>query len=228
MRASRFSLIAALAALGTCQAVAQTLPWPTDPPRAGGGAPGAQGAPGAPAAPVAPPAPMAMPKPMPMLGGAAPMGGGFAGAGAPMGGGPMGGGFGGAEPPCMPEFFRLREDVAEKSRAFKTLSERKPPSREALCKQMTLVSAAMAKWVKFTEANVASCGIPGEVGQQLKVQHEHADQMKKAVCATGPAAAPVAPSLSDALGTARLPMPETTKSGGGSTLDTLNGNILQK
>jgi hypothetical protein len=60
----------------------------------------------------------------------------------------------------------------------------------------------------------------------LKVQNEHTDQTKKALCTAGPA--PPAPSLSDALGTARLPMPESTKSGGGSTLDTLSGNILQK
>jgi hypothetical protein len=94
---------------------------------------------------------------------------------------------------------------------------------------MTLVSAAMTKWAKFAEANVAGCGIPREVAEQLKVQYEHADQTKKALCAAGPAAAaPPAPSLSDALGTSRLPMPETTKSSGGSTLDTLSGNILQK
>ena len=147
----------------------------------------------------------------------------------------MGGGLGappafggGQQPPCAAEFFKMREDVEKKGSVFKGLTEHKPPSREALCKQMTLVSAAMAKWAKFAETNVASCGIPREVAQQLKVQNEHAGETKKALCAAGPAAAPVAPSLSDALGTARLPMPETTKSGGGSTLDTLNGNILQK
>jgi hypothetical protein len=152
----------------------------------------------------------------------APMGGGFPGGAAP-----AGGGFGGAQPPpCAVEFFKIREDVEKKGSVFKGLTERKPPSREALCKQMTLVSAAMAKWAKFADANVASCGIPREVAQQLKVQNEHADQTKKALCAAGPA--PAAPSLSDALGTTRLPMPESTKSSGGSTLDTLNGNILQK
>ena len=157
------------------------------------------------------------------------MGGGFPGGGAPMGGGlgapPAFGG--GQQPPCVAEFFKMREDVEKKTLAAKTLGEHKP-TREEMCKQVTIVSAAEAKWVKFTEANAASCGIPPEVPQQLKVRHGHTDQARKALCAPGPAAAPVAPSLSDALGTARLPMPETTKSGGGSTLDTLNGNILQK
>jgi hypothetical protein len=145
----------------------------------------------------------------------------------------MGGGFGaapplgGAEPPCMPAFLKLREDVEKKTSVAKAMGEHKPP-REEMCKQVTIVAAAQAKWAKFAEGNVASCGIPHEVAQQLKALHDHTDQMKKAICATGPAVAPVAPSLSDALGTARLPLPETTKSGGGSTLDTLNGNILQK
>jgi len=163
------------------------------------------------------------------------MGGGFPGGMAPMGGGfpggtvPTGGGFGGAQPPpCAAEFFKMREDVEKKGSVFKGLTEHKAPSREALCKQMTLVSAAMAKWAKFAEVSVANCGIPREIAQQLKVQNEHADQTKKALCAAGQAAGPATPSLSDALGTARLPMPESTKSSGGSTLDTLNGNILQK
>jgi hypothetical protein len=220
MRAGhRLSLISAFAVLST-YAGAQTLPWPTDPPRAGGAAPGGAVAPAAPAAPMAMPMTRPAPMAMPMPGGAAPMGGGF---GAPPA-------FGGAEPPCMPEFLKLRADVEQKGRATKALSDRKP-SREEACKQLTLYSAAEGKWAKFTEANVASCGIPREVAQQLKTMHERTDQMRKAVCATGPAAAgpgPAAPSLSDALGTARLPMPESTKSGGGSTFDTLSGNILQK
>jgi hypothetical protein len=148
------------------------------------------------------------------------MGGGFPGGTAP-----MGGGFGGAQPPCMAEFFKMREDVEKKNRNAKAVGERKP-SREEMCKQVTIVAVAQAKWAKFADANVASCGIPREVAQQLKTVLDRTDQIKKALCAPGPA--PVAPSLSDALGTTRLPTPESTKSSGGSTFDTLNGNILQK
>jgi hypothetical protein len=153
------------------------------------------------------------------------MGGGFPG-GPPMGGGGFGGG---AEPSCMPEFTKLREDFEKKGRAAKAVMEHKP-SREEACKQIMTVYAAEAKWVKFTEANVAGCGIPRGVADQLKTMHEHTEQLRKNVCAPGPAAAagPSGPSLSDALGTSRLPVPETTKSGGGSTLDTLSGNVLQK
>jgi hypothetical protein len=143
----------------------------------------------------------------------------------------MGGGMmappslGAGEPPCMSEFLKLREEVEKRGRATKALSERKP-SREDMCKQITLFSAATAKWYKFADANVAGCGIPREVAQQIKAISTRSEQDRGTVCAAGPAAA--APSLSDALGTSRMPMPEATKSGGGSTLDTLTGNILQR
>jgi hypothetical protein len=211
----RLSLIGVLVALSSWQAVAQVLPWPGDPQRPGPAAGGAPAAPGT-------MTPMTMPGGGSMGGS---MGGGFPG-GPPMGGGGFGGG---AEPSCMPEFTKLREDFEKKGRAAKAVMEHKP-SREEACKQIMTVYAAEAKWVKFTEANVAGCGIPRGVADQLKTMHEHTEQLRKNVCAPGPAAAagPSGPSLSDALGTSRLPVPETTKSGGGSTLDTLSGNVLQK
>jgi hypothetical protein len=136
--------------------------------------------------------------------------------------------FGGAggEPPCMAEFTKMREDVQKKGIAAKAAGERKP-TREEMCKHITVYAVAEAKWVKFTESNVTACGIPREVAQQLKTMHGRTEQNREKICAPGAAAGPVAPSLSDALGTTRLPMPETTKSGSG-TLDTLTGNAIQK
>jgi hypothetical protein len=58
--------------------------------------------------------------------------------------------------------------------------------------------------------------------------HGHTEQTREKICAAAPAGgAAVAPSLSDALGTTRLPTPETTKTGNG-TLDTLTGNAIQR
>jgi hypothetical protein len=135
---------------------------------------------------------------------------------------PLGGG--GGMPPCMAEFAKLRDEVQKRGHAAKAAGERKA-SREEMCKHITAYSAAELKWVKFTEAKVTSCGIPREVVQQLKQVHSNTEQTKGRICAAGPSAAP--PSLSDALGTARLPTPDTTKSGSG-TLDTLTGNAIQR
>ena len=143
---------------------------------------------------------------------------------SPMGAPPMASPFGGGAPPCMAEFARLREDVQKRGLAAKAAGQRKV-SREEMCKHITDYSAAELKWVKYTEANTTSCGIPAEVAQQLKQVHSNTEQTKAKICAAGPTAAP--PSLSDALGTSRLPTPETAKSGSG-TLDTLTGNAIQR
>jgi hypothetical protein len=127
-------------------------------------------------------------------------------------------------PPCMAEFAKLRDDVQKKGLAAKAAGQRKV-SREEMCKHITAYSAAELKWVKYTETNVQSCSIPAEVVQQLKQVHTNTEQTKERICAAGPSAGP--PSLSDALGTTRLPTPETTKSGSG-TLDTLTGSAIQR
>ena len=60
---------------------------------------------------------------------------------------------------------------------------------------------------------------------QLKTVHGTTEQTREKIC-TAPVGGPIAPSLSDALGTTRLPTPKTTKIGSG-TLDTLTGNAIQ-
>jgi len=196
----RLLLIIAVVMLPAGQAGGQTLPWPTDAPRAAPAPWPGDRTPSASPAPAMPPTGMVQP---PM---ASPFGGG------------------GGMPPCMAEFAKLRDDVQKRGLAAKAASQRKA-GREEMCKHITTVSAAELKWVKYTETNVASCNIPAEVVQQLKQVHSNTEQIKERICAPGPSAGP--PSLSDALGTTRLPTPETTKSGSG-TLDTLTGNAIQR
>jgi hypothetical protein len=215
MRANHLSLILAIAALPACQAGAQTLPWPTDPPRAtAGGAP--QTVTGTIPGAIAPPGPMPMsPMAAPAIG-AAPFG---APAAPPQGG----------TSPCLPEFLKLREDVEKKGHAAKLASEHKA-TREEMCKYITVYSAAELKWVKYAENGVATCGVPASVAQELKTIHGHTEETKAKICAPGPVGVvgtPVAPSLSDALGTTRLPVPATTRTRTG-TLDTLTGNAIQR
>ncbi|HSV22449.1 MAG TPA: hypothetical protein VLJ17_05405 [Xanthobacteraceae bacterium] len=195
----RLSLIFVVTLLPASQAAAQTLPWPTDAPQAAAPAPGA---------------PAASPRPAPNM---SPMG-----AGPPPPASPFDGG--GAMPPCFAEFAKLREEVQKKGLAAKAAGQRKV-AREEMCKHISAYSAAELKWVKYTEANVASCGIPVQVVNQMKEVHGHTEQTKEKICAAGPAAGP--PSLSDALGTTRLPTQEAAKAGSG-TLDTLTGSAIRR
>jgi hypothetical protein len=152
----------------------------------------------------------------------APPGPGFGGPPPP---GAQGGG-GGGVPPCILEFTRLREDVEKKGKAAKAASEHKA-TREEMCKHVTVFAQAEGKWTKYAEVNVSSCGIPPQVVQQLKAVHAHTEETREKICSAQAAGIPAAPSLSDALGTTKLPTPETTKTGSG-TLDTLTGNAIQR
>src|SRR5262245_36485081 len=184
----RLVLIIAVTMLPIRHAAAQAVPWPTDQPRAASPSPWPTD-PQRPAASGPWPsdgAPSASRMPAPAM---SPMGA------PPAQASPFGGG--GGTPPCMAEFAKLRDDVQKRGLAAKAAGQRKV-SREEMCKHITAYSAAELKWVKYTEANVKSCGIPAEVVSQLKQVHGNTEQTKEKICAPGPTAA--APSLSDALG----------------------------
>jgi hypothetical protein len=153
-----------------------------------------------------------------------------AGFGAPTGP-PMGGppGMNATQQECMREFTGYREEVEKRGIAAKAANEKHVP-REEMCKLVTVYSGAEVKWIKFTETNMTKCGIPKEVIGQLKGVHSHTAQAQKSLCSAGPtqAAAPAAPTLSDALGTTRLPSQETEKRKPGGTMDTLTGNALSR
>jgi hypothetical protein len=179
-------------------AAAQTLPWPGDPQPQRGAAPWPGGA---------PQPGMASPGMSPMM------------ASPGMGGGGMGGGV----PPCMADFTKLREEVEKKGMAAKAAGK-KHVSREEMCKLITSYATSEAKWVKFTEAGVGTCGIPPQIATQLKQVHTNTEQTKEKICTAGPAGPAPGPSLHDALGMDRVAMPDASKAGTG-TLDTMTGFI---
>jgi len=170
----------------------------------------------------APPASVGGPSPFPSTG-AAPV---------------AGGGFGGGAPPppssgpsdaCMKSFLPLREEAEKRGKLIKAASDRKAPPDEA-CKLIKNYSAAELKMMKYVEANATKCGIPPQIADQLKNGHKNTEKMEKQVCTvaaqrpTGPAG----PSLSEVLGSsAALPEASPVKKGG-STFDTLNGNVLAR
>jgi hypothetical protein len=204
-------------------ALAQLKPWPTDPQQSAPTKPWpGDPQPSAPAATPMPPQaqPTGVAPGMTM----SPM------MGVPLGGGP-GPGLGGGPPPevqqCLSQFMKLREEAENRGKVAKAGND-KHVSREEMCKLITDLVGAEGRWVKYASDNAAKCGIPGQIVGQLKENHSKTLGFKKMACATGPAGgggAPPAPTLSDALGTARLPTPDA--SGRGGTLDTLSGNPIR-
>ena len=170
------------------------------------------------------------PAPFPSAGGATPvtgMGGG-GGFGQPAPPSQMGGG--GPSQACMNGFLPLREDAEKKGKMIKAASDRHAPPDEA-CKIIGNYSAAEVKMIKYVETNAAKCGIPGQVADQLKAGHKGTEGLLAKVCGIAEqikTRGPAGPSLSEVLGTATAAPEATASRKGGSTFDTLNGNVLSR
>ena len=137
---------------------------------------------------------------------------------------------GGGGQECMREFTPLRDDAEKRGKLIKAASDRHAPPDEA-CKLIGAYNQAELKMMKFVETHSAKCGIPPQVLEQLKGGHKNSENMLQKVCAAAQQAQsrPAAgPSLSEVLGSAAA-LPEATKTKkGGSTFDTLNGNVLTR
>jgi len=141
---------------------------------------------------------------------------------------------GGPQDACMKGFVPLREDAEKRGKLIKAASDRHAPPAEA-CKLIQNFSQSEIKMIKYVEANSAKCGIPSQIAEQLKGGHKSTEAMQKKVCdvarqiqTRGPAG-PAGPSLSEVLGSsAALPEATPTAKKGGSTFDTLNGNVLAR
>ena len=129
---------------------------------------------------------------------------------------------------CMKGFVPLREEAERRGKMIKAASDRKAPPDEA-CKLIGNFGQAELKMIKYVETNSAKCGIPPQIADQLKTGHKNTEKMQKQVCAVAQQVqqrGPAGPSLSEVLGSsAALPEAQTVKKGG-STFDTLNGNVL--
>jgi hypothetical protein len=157
--------------------------------------------------------------------GAAPITGTGAAAG-PVGPPPQAGG---PSEACMKGFVPLREEAEKRGKLIKAASERHAQPDEA-CKLIESYSQAEIKMMKYVQLNSTKCGIPPQISEQMKKGHVGTEAMQKKVCAMAQAQqrGPAGPSLSEVLGSsAALPEATATKKGG-STFDTLNGNVLAR
>jgi len=130
-------------------------------------------------------------------------------------------------PPCIKEFFKLRDEAQKKASAIQAASQRKAPPKEA-CGLFNAFAAAETKMIKYAEENNVWCGIPPEALASMKKGHANTTAIQTRVCqaaAAGPPR-PTGPSLSDAL-TAPVPDSTNIKTGRG-TFDTLTGSPLGK
>ena len=138
---------------------------------------------------------------------------------------------GGPSDDCMKGFVPLREEAEKRGKLIKAASERHAAPDEA-CKLIGSFGQAEIKMIKYVEAHSAKCGIPPQIADQLKAGHKNTESMQKKVCAVAQQQqqrGPAGPSLSEVLGSsAALPEANAGVKKGGSTFDTLNGNVLTR
>jgi hypothetical protein len=142
---------------------------------------------------------------------------------------------GGPADQCMKGFLPLREEAEKRGKLIKAASEHHAGPDEA-CKLIGSFSQAEVKMISYVEANAAKCGIPPQIPEQLKAGHKNTETMQKKVCEVAQKMqqqqqqkGPAGPTLSEVLGSATtLPETATAKKSGGTTFDTLNGNVLAR
>lgn len=166
-------------------------------------------------------APVASPFPS---GGAAPITGGFS---APP---PSQAGAGPSED-CMKQFIPLREEAQKRGQLIKAAGDRHAGPDEA-CKLIKNFAQAEIRMMTYVEKNAAKCGIPPQVTDQLKNGHKNTEALQTRVCNVAQQmqarSAAAAPTLSDVLGSSAA-LPEATPAKkGGSSFDTLTGNVLSR
>lgn len=136
----------------------------------------------------------------------------------------------GAGAACLKDFIPLREEAEKRGKLIKAASDRHASPEEA-CGLIRSFGQSELKMIKYIETHSAKCGIPPQVLEQMKTGHKNSEGMMQKVCAAAQQAQnrpPAGPTLSDVLGSAAA-LPEATKSKkGGSTFDTLNGNVLTR
>jgi hypothetical protein len=170
--------------------------------------------------------------PFPPVNAAAPPASAFppvGGGGAPFGTSPF------AAPPtqtgagdeCMKQFLPLREEAEKRGKLIKAASDKHATPDEA-CKLIGNFAQAEVKMLKYVEANAARCGIPPQIGEQLKRGHQGTETLQKKVCtaAAQMQKGPSGPTLSDILGSSTA-VPEAASAKKGGVFDTINGNPLR-
>jgi hypothetical protein len=127
-------------------------------------------------------------------------------------------------PPCVQEFFKLRDEAEKKAGLIRAANDRKASPKEA-CALFNSFAASESKMIKYAVDNQVWCGIPPEVIDSMKKGQAQAAGIRQKVCSVAAAPPrPAGPSLSDALG-GPVPNSNNIKTGRG-TFDTLTGTPL--
>jgi len=91
-----------------------------------------------------------------------------------------------AAPPaedCMKSFTPLREETEKRGKELQALGANgNHPTAAQGCAGYDGLAGAMHKMLSFVDSNGARCGIPGQVGAQIREQEGKLEEVRKKVC----------------------------------------------
>ena len=82
---------------------------------------------------------------------------------------------------CTKGFAPLREEAERRAKLIRAAADRKAPPEEA-CKLISSFGQAEMKMLDYVEANAKKCGIPQQIGDQLKEGRKKTAAMQMKVC----------------------------------------------
>ena len=82
---------------------------------------------------------------------------------------------------CVKEFAHLREEADERGKLIKAATACHAPPDEA-CKLIGSFVQSEIRMIKYLEANSANCGIPPQLGDEIRAEHKNTDHMRVKVC----------------------------------------------
>jgi hypothetical protein len=124
----------------------------------------------------------------------------------------------------MAEFLPLKEDAEKKAGAIRAVAPKK--NQQEMCAAFRNFAAAEAKLIKYVDDHGVECRVPPDAPKAMKANHAKTVEIRNKICSAQAPSAPPPPSLSDALGTSRIPDPTAPARRGGGTFDTLSGSSL--
>lgn len=82
---------------------------------------------------------------------------------------------------CMNEFASLREEAEARGKLIKAASV-SHAGPDVACKLIADFARSEIKMIKYLEANSANCGIPPQIGDQVRVGRKKTEAMQTKIC----------------------------------------------
>jgi hypothetical protein len=82
---------------------------------------------------------------------------------------------------CVKEYATLREEAVARGKLIKDAGARHA-GPDVTCKLIVDLARSEIKMIKYLEANSADCGIPPQIGDQIKTGHKDTEAMQIKVC----------------------------------------------